>query len=137
MRNPSFLGVTLITLSSVALLLPPAFLCFQFLGTTLPSSWALMLRSTHGTATIKTWVKSFMEQRSPFYCDIDAEGFSLYGVTYIIMARILLRIADTLSLAMSRTPQFIASGLLFYIAICVGYAGFVHLNSLERRRKIP
>lgn len=151
MRSPSFLGVTLIALSAVALLLPPSSLCLQLLGITFPSSRTMMTSPMSSLPPVTTGVNasnsialslitslipSFREHHSSFYCDFHADGSSFSETTQMI-ARILLRTADTISLMISRTPQLIAWGSLFYIAACVGYVGLVHLrlswNATENR----
>lgn len=120
MRSPSSLGIALVSSSSVALLLPLALLCLKLL---LDVSFPMTtVEKLHPPRSITfTLISSLMPSlmNNERLCGVDESS------AYQMTTESLWHVIHTVSYAFSQTPQCIASGLLFYIAVCLGYAGWM------------
>ena len=126
MRSPSCLGLALVAVSSVGLLLPVLLFFIQLLGIILSfmSSSQDDNKQEPQSITLKMLYLMIPSFRGRYDALSDVSEVS----TLQIVTRHSLYIINTLSSLISRIPQFIASGLLCYVGICIGYVGVMHLR---------
>ena len=100
MRNPSHLGLTLMAISSAILILPPLLLIIHWLDISIPS----MMNGASQNCSQKS-----------------IPGDEISG------SMAMNHISTAIFSVVNGIPRFIASGLLGYVAVCVGYVGSMHL----------
>lgn len=126
MRSPSCLGLALVAVSSVGLLLPVLLFFIQLLGIILSfmSSSQDDNKQEPQSITLKMLYLMIPSFRGGYDLLPDVSEVSAHQ----IVTRHSLYIINTVSSLIWRTPQFIASGLLCYVGICIGYVGVMHLR---------
>ena len=122
MRSPFSLGVTLIAFSSIGLLFPLGFLCIHFLDLSPPTAPPGEMHAPQSIVlTIISLLVPSIRESYPSLCGTNESSI------YQMVTRNVSFIINTIARTISIIPQLIASGMVCYTAIAVGYIGLMYL----------